>query len=80
MSVLEIYVKAVKESKGITRQVRLRNLRRYLKEAPAHEVNTNIYKIMDISLLKILWEAGLTNEQQQHVERQTLQLKERRQR
>jgi hypothetical protein len=59
MSALELYLKAIKESRGVEHLNAVRNLRVYLDITPLEDVIKAIQSINDITLLRYLVEAGL---------------------
>jgi len=60
MSLIPMYIREVQKEKGLRRQVMLWALRHYIKRLPEEELVKQIKQIVDITQLKILWEAGLT--------------------
>lgn len=78
MTVLDMYCSEILKARGISRQHKLRNLRKYLKSTPLADTLSDIIQINNVDYLKVLWEAGLNKWEQEAVERRQLQLKVRR--
>lgn len=78
MSAIEIYLKEIAKSRGLTRQGKLNNLRDYLKRTRIEEQIKGIKRITDIKLLRILWEAGLGIDMQKAVTARIEELARRR--
>lgn len=66
MTLLDDYVKAVRESRGLNHQANLRILRNYLNTTPEDNIIHEIYTLETIDDLRTLWEAGLDNTLQHH--------------
>lgn len=77
MSELERYTKRVYGNIGLLRQRNLAVLRNYLRTSTEETIKRQVIAIMDINLLKILWEAGIKAELQEIVLRQYDLLRER---
>jgi hypothetical protein len=64
MGATEVYIDRVMRSQGLARQTALALLRWYLKTAAPDTLKGDVQAIQDVEKLKILWEAGLSSEQQ----------------
>lgn len=66
MTLLDDYVKAVRESKGLNHQRQLAVLRNYINTTPEDNIINEIYRLQTIQDLRTLWEAGLNTILQHH--------------
>jgi len=66
MSLRELCINVL-EAKGLLHQIRLRELRDYLRRTPEKDLIREIRDIIEVPQLKALWEAGLSAPLQQAV-------------
>lgn len=78
MSELETRLNNIAIAKGMIHLSRLAALRIYLKQVPDNDIILAINKITNLTLLRILWEAGLNATLQTAVLRRTDELIQRR--
>lgn len=62
MSALEIYLKTIRDSKGLEHMSAVQNLRAYIGLSTTKEIYEAIYRLQDIDLFRHLIEAGLKPE------------------
>ncbi len=66
MTLLDNYVKQVRESRGLLHQRYLAALRNYLNTTPEDAIIREIYQLEYLEDIRTLWEAGLNSAEQHH--------------
>ena len=66
MTLLDDYVKAVRESRGLLHQRNLGVLRNYLNTTPEDNIINEILRLQTIDDIHTLWEAGLKAREQHY--------------
>ena len=64
---LEFYAKRCLETRGLVHQANLYALRDYIKRTPKDRLISEIKRIKNVEILRILWEAGLDADLQKAV-------------
>ena len=60
MSVVEMYLREAKGTKGTWHKAVIASLRNYMDNTPEPNIISQIHQIRDASLLTYLWEVGLS--------------------
>lgn len=80
MSMLEYFVRRVRESRGMEHQTTISALRRYINETPIAELLQAVNRMTEPEYFRTLWEAGLREPLRSEVLRRLEEITERRER